>query len=144
MSVSICENYIACMSSNSMLMFKICQVSNKQQSAEGDVVAEEFSFRCESLIYFFLSFKWWCISDSKQDETIDYKQLLKQESLKSKSEHKITVNLPTIVKENSLINKYSPFTFTDKDMSACIRHLEGEVSFYFILFSILQDQENIL
>lgn len=58
MSVSICENYIACMSSNSMLMFKICQVSNKQQSAEGDVVAEEFSFRCESLIYFFLSFKW--------------------------------------------------------------------------------------
>lgn len=31
------------------------------------------------------------------------------------------MNLPSIVKENSLIHKHSPFTFTDKDLKAVIR-----------------------
>ncbi|KAJ8939346.1 hypothetical protein NQ318_005707 [Aromia moschata] len=48
---------------------------------------------------------------------IDYKKLLSEEMLNATKE-KITVNLPSIVKENSLIHKNSPFTFSDKDMLA--------------------------
>lgn len=51
---------------------------------------------------------------------IDYKKLLKDELLNA-SKDKITVNLPTIVKENSIIHKSSPFTFSDKDISGIIR-----------------------
>lgn len=39
----------------------------------------------------------------------------------STTKEKITVNLPTIVKENSMVHKNSPFTFSDKDMVATIR-----------------------
>lgn len=51
---------------------------------------------------------------------IDYKKLLRDEIL-NKTKEKITVNLPTIVKENSIVHKNSPFTFSDKDMVVTIR-----------------------
>lgn len=34
---------------------------------------------------------------------------------------KVTINLPSIVKENSIVHKNSPFTFTDKDLVVTIK-----------------------
>lgn len=52
------------------------------------------------------------------DEPLDYQQLLKNETL---IKEKITVNLPSVLKENSVIHKYSPFTFCDREMGATIK-----------------------
>lgn len=62
--------------------------------------------------------------DAQHNKPIDYKQLLQDET----SKNKITVNLPTIVRENSAIHKYSPFTFSDKDIQASVRATINEVS----------------
>lgn len=57
----------------------------------------------------------------QEDITIDYRELLKKENMNN-TEEKITVNLPSIIKSNSLIHKHSPFTYTDKEMTALIRY----------------------
>jgi hypothetical protein len=54
-----------------------------------------------------------------QDEAIDYKKLVRDESF-GLGRTKLTVHLPSIVRDNSVIHKHSPFTFSDKDMVAKI------------------------
>lgn len=90
--VAFCENYIACINNTTMHMFRIIAKQQKPIS-DSDVLFV--------------------------DETIDYKQLLKDESLNLFKEQ-VTVNLPSVVKGNSVINKYSPFTFCDKEMTATL------------------------
>lgn len=100
--VSFCENYIACMSKGAFYLFRISE-SVKRENSELNLCCEtDFSY-----IY-------------PNNGPIDYKKLLKDELLNA-SKDKITVNLPTIVKENSIIHKSSPFTFSDKDISGIIR-----------------------
>lgn len=90
--VAFCENYIACVNNSTMHMFRVVAKQNSNTGAgEGDLLFV--------------------------DETIDYKQLLRDESLNLFKEQ-MTVNLPSVVKSNSVINKYSPFTFCDKEMTA--------------------------
>lgn len=92
--VAICENYIACINNTTMHMFRIiAKQPNTNPTNENDVLFV--------------------------DETIDYKQLLKDESLHLFKEQ-VTVHLPSVVKGNSVINKYSPFTFCDKEMTAIL------------------------
>lgn len=49
------------------------------------------------------------------NETVDYKEILLENE-------KITINLPSVLKENSVIHKYSPFTFCDREINAIIKN----------------------
>ncbi|XP_018568137.1 uncharacterized protein LOC108908554 [Anoplophora glabripennis] len=101
--VALCENYIACINRDSMHLFKISQFNSRESTNESSTNNDnEFNF-----IY-------------SGSGPIDYKKLLRDEMLNTTKE-KITVNLPTIVKENSMVHKNSPFTFSDKEMVATIR-----------------------
>lgn len=60
------------------------------------------------------------IADDRKDEPIDYKELLKNETL-NVSKEKVTVTLPSVVRENSVVHKYSPFTFCDREPTAAIK-----------------------
>lgn len=81
-------------------------------------------------IFYILSFL-----DSNNSDTIDYKKLLKEEKLRMNKD-KITINLPSIVKENSIVHKNSPFTFTDKNLVVTIKsNASQDVS---VMSSIIQ------
>lgn len=73
-----------------------------------------------------IHFKWICqnyivlFSDSNNSGTIDYKKLMKEERLNI-AKDKITINLPSIVRENSIVHKNSPFTFTDKNLKVTVK-----------------------
>lgn len=70
----------------------------------------------------------------EEDVPIDYKELLKKESTNS-TKDKITVNLPSIIRHNSLIYKHCPFIYIDKDMTATVHHnFNSEVFNYIIEF----------
>ncbi|CAG9770856.1 unnamed protein product [Ceutorhynchus assimilis] len=103
--IQMCENYLAAVGRDTMHMFRILFTNEASETHNGGmkrgVTEQDFSF-----LY------------SNNDEPIDYEQLKKDERNKR---HKITVNLPSIIKENSLIHKHNPFTFTDKDLKAFIR-----------------------
>lgn len=58
--------------------------------------------------------------DNNNPVTIDYKKLVKEERLNI-TKDKITINLPSIIKENSIVHKNSPFTFTDKDIIVSVK-----------------------
>ncbi|XP_066255602.1 uncharacterized protein [Euwallacea similis] len=98
--IQICENYIAVLGRDSMHMFRILTGTESNPALKRGSTVQDFSF-----LY-------------SKDEPIDFKQLKQQEKFKRQ---KLTVNLPSIVKENSLIHKHSPFTFTDKDLQAVIK-----------------------
>ncbi|KAJ8917277.1 hypothetical protein NQ315_002294 [Exocentrus adspersus] len=101
--VEFCENYIACINKDSMHLFKILQSNSKESTNDsGTSNDNEFNF-----IY-------------PGNGPIDYRKLLRDEALNAAKE-KITINLPTIVKENSIVHKNSPFTFTDRDMTAAVK-----------------------
>nr|XP_022901998.1 Hermansky-Pudlak syndrome 3 protein homolog [Onthophagus taurus]XP_022901999.1 Hermansky-Pudlak syndrome 3 protein homolog [Onthophagus taurus]XP_022902000.1 Hermansky-Pudlak syndrome 3 protein homolog [Onthophagus taurus] len=102
--IHIAENYFACSNGDTFHMFKIV---NKQQKEIliANELNSEYSFH---------------YNNQDQDKPINYKQLLKNEALNMGKE-KITVYLPTIMKENSIIHKYCPFTFCDKEIKAAIR-----------------------
>ncbi|CAH2008089.1 unnamed protein product [Acanthoscelides obtectus] len=100
LQILLCENYIACANKDSMHLFKILE-SGKEPADINGTTENEFNF-----IY-------------PNNGPIDYRKLLREEMLHT-TKDKITVNLPTIVKENSIIHKNSPFTFSDKDMIATI------------------------
>ncbi|KAG5889875.1 hypothetical protein JTB14_018922 [Gonioctena quinquepunctata] len=100
--VAFCENYIACMNRDSLYLFKIIESTRKDNGEINNSVENDFNFIHSNNI------------------PIDYKKSIAEEILKSNGE-KITVNLPTIVKENSLIHKNSPFTYSDKDIVATIK-----------------------
>ncbi|KAJ8953684.1 hypothetical protein NQ314_007292 [Rhamnusium bicolor] len=103
LQVAMSENYIACINKDSMHLFKVSQSTSRESVNELNASGEnDFNF-----IY-------------SSNGPIDYKQLLIEEALNTNRE-KITVNLPSIVKENSMIHKNSPFTVSDKDMIATIR-----------------------
>ncbi|KAF5284703.1 hypothetical protein FQR65_LT13439 [Abscondita terminalis] len=102
LKVMMCENYVVCLNKDNVHMFKILSKQNQPEKTKD-------SERCD------INFK-----IPREDVTIDYKDLLRKERM-SRKEDRITVNLPSIVKCNSLIHKHSPFTFTDKDMNAHIR-----------------------
>lgn len=51
---------------------------------------------------------------------INYKKLVNDEILHPNKE-RITVNLPSILKDNSVIHKNNPFTFCDKDIVAVVK-----------------------
>ncbi|XP_060533460.1 uncharacterized protein LOC132706255 isoform X2 [Cylas formicarius] len=99
--ICICENYVAVVAKDAMHMFKIVASTVAESYCENSV---------DSNINFLLS----------NYKPIDYRQLVRDEAMNVKKE-KITVNLPTIVKENSLIHKHSPFTFSDKDLVAVLK-----------------------
>ncbi|KAB0791054.1 hypothetical protein PPYR_02854 [Photinus pyralis] len=102
LKITLCENYIACLNRNNIHMFKVIwKLSAPERSKEPD--------KCD------INFK-----VPKDNVTIDYKELLRRERI-NKKEEKITVNLPSIVKSNSLIHKHSPFTFIDKEMNALVK-----------------------
>lgn len=110
-------------------MFKVVPLSNREIDNDCDNFADsDFAFKCKT---FFVNglfvFDVIIILDVCNDETIDYKQLLKEESLKTNPKDRISINLPSVIKENSLIHKYSPFTFSDKDIKAFIKSAAGEV-----------------
>lgn len=106
-----------------MHMFRILvgddTAEQSEMKREGTV--QDFSFLCE---FFVLKnpvkFDFFFVSEDSKDEPIDLTiKTLKQEEKKKR--HKITVNLPSIVRENSLIHKHSPFTFIDKDLKAALK-----------------------
>ncbi|CAG9861597.1 unnamed protein product [Phyllotreta striolata] len=99
--VSFCENYIACMSKDAFHLFKIENVKKECNDLHA-CTESDFNY-----LY-------------SNNGPIDYKKILKEEML-NVSKDKITVNLPSIVKENSIIHKSSPFTFSDGDISAIIK-----------------------
>ncbi|KAK4878889.1 hypothetical protein RN001_011395 [Aquatica leii] len=114
LKVMICENYIVCLNKDNVHMFKIVWKQNVSEKTKD-------SERCD------INF-----NIPREDVTIDYKDLLKKERM-SRKEDRITVNLPSIVKSNSLIHKHSPFTFTDKEMNAHMKFnypLEDKASTY--------------
>ncbi|CAG9815124.1 unnamed protein product [Phaedon cochleariae] len=100
--VSFCENYIACMNKESVLLFKISEVSRKDNNDFNSSGELDFTFL------------------NANNGPIDYKKILREEMLNN-SKDKFIVNLPSIVKANSLIHKNNPFTFSDRDMVANIR-----------------------
>ncbi|CAG9830670.1 unnamed protein product [Diabrotica balteata] len=100
--VAFCENYIACMSKDTFHLFKVYEAVKREASDLNLSGQNDFTF-----VY------------GNNSGPVDYKKLLREEMLSNKE--KVTVNLPTIVKENSIIHKSSPFTFSDRDISATIR-----------------------
>lgn len=111
-------------------MFKIVQSSNRETDNECDNFQDsDFAFKCKMFIFFNSGICYLILNivDVCNDETVDYKQLLKEECLKTNPKDRITINLPSIIKENSLIHKYSPFTFSDKDIKAFIKSTASEV-----------------
>nr|XP_023016560.1 uncharacterized protein LOC111505899 [Leptinotarsa decemlineata] len=100
--IAFCENYIACMNKDTLHFFKIIEHQGQDNEELNSSNETEFNF-IHSI-----------------DGPIDYKKILTEEKLNS-SRDKVTVNLPTIVKENSLIHKSSPFTYSDKDVKSTIR-----------------------
>ncbi|XP_050299811.1 uncharacterized protein LOC126738492 [Anthonomus grandis grandis] len=100
--IQMCENYIVAMGLDTTHMFRILYSTEEDENAGLNRANTEQDF---SFLY-------------ASDEPIDFKQLKKEERNKR---DKITVNLPSIIKENSLIHKHSPFTFTDKDLKAIIK-----------------------
>ncbi|XP_025834263.1 Hermansky-Pudlak syndrome 3 protein isoform X2 [Agrilus planipennis] len=100
--IAICENYIAYISRQSVHMFKIVSNDSTDNEDQNDALACGFGLNC---------------LDSSV--TVDYKKLLEKES-STKSRDRITINLPSILKSNSLIHKNNPFTYTDRDMGVNI------------------------
>lgn len=109
--IAFAENYIACASNSTMHMFRIVtKAANSTQQVvdiNGDFVFAD-------------------------DDTLDYKQLLKNETL---YKEKITVNLASVLKENSVIHKYSPFTFCEREMGAVMK---GEDSAPYCIENLIQ------
>lgn len=107
-----------------MHMFRILVGDDTEGQSEmkREGTVQDFSFLCEfccfkkpGQVWFFF-----VVSEDSKDEPIDLTiKTLKQEEKKKR--HKITVNLPSIVRENSLIHKHSPFTFIDKDLKAALK-----------------------
>lgn len=106
--IAFTENYIACASNSTMHMFRIVAKTATTQQLE---TSGDFVFA---------------------DETLDYKQLLRNEMV---LKEKITVNLPSVLKENSVIHKYSPFTFCEREMSAVMK---GEDSAPYCIENLIQ------
>ncbi|RZC40531.1 Hermansky-Pudlak syndrome 3 protein -like protein [Asbolus verrucosus] len=100
LQMAVCENYIACMSRDSMYMFKLNHANrdNNELSSSGE---HDFNF------------------GYSQDEPIDYKKIVRDEIF-NVGRTKLTVHLPSVVRDNSVVHKHSPFTFSDKDMVAKI------------------------
>ncbi|XP_064214386.1 BLOC-2 complex member HPS3 isoform X2 [Tribolium castaneum] len=95
--MALCENYIACMNRDNMYLFKLVD-----EGGEGVTTGEhDFNF------------------GHGNDEPIDFAKLINDETFGS-TKTKLTVHLPSIVRENSIIHKHSPFTFTDREMAAKI------------------------
>ncbi|XP_076256729.1 uncharacterized protein LOC143194058 [Rhynchophorus ferrugineus] len=113
--IQMCENYIAAVGRDTLHVFRVLTTNDVIENNSGlnrRNTENDFTF-----LY-------------SNDETIDFKQLKMEEKTKK---HKITVNLPSIVKENSLVHKHSPFTFTDKDLNAVIKSsssLENKIQGY--------------
>ncbi|KAK9874409.1 hypothetical protein WA026_002756 [Henosepilachna vigintioctopunctata] len=100
--IEMYENYIAAMNKNSMQLIKIYKNFGKEK---------RYKMKKNSSTEVPLHYN--------NPSPIDYEQLLKEEmSINNKG--KLTINLASIVKENSLVHKHSPFTFYDKDMIANI------------------------
>ncbi|XP_044762835.1 uncharacterized protein LOC123319874 isoform X2 [Coccinella septempunctata] len=95
--IEMCENYIAAMNRDNMHLFKIYKKSSKDSNSKKN--SAEFPQR-------------------GPDDTIDFAKLLREEM--NEGSEKITIHLPSIVRENSLIHKQNPFTFWDKEMKATI------------------------
>ncbi|CAH0548559.1 unnamed protein product [Brassicogethes aeneus] len=99
--VNFCENYISCMSKDTFYLCRIFNSTQKDANNEQNIHENDFIKYC-------------------QDGPIDYKKLVKDELIQNIKE-KITVNLPSILKDNSLIHKNNPFTFSDKEITASIK-----------------------
>ncbi|XP_044260158.1 Hermansky-Pudlak syndrome 3 protein homolog [Tribolium madens] len=95
--MAVCENYIACMNSDNMYLFKL----DDEGGEVGATGEQSFNFAYSN------------------DDPIDFAKLIRDETFGS-TKTKLTVHLPSIVRENSIIHKHSPFTFTDKEMTAKI------------------------
>lgn len=51
---------------------------------------------------------------------------------------KITINLPSIVKQNGIVHKNSPFTFTEKDLLVTVKlNPSVEVSLKTLIYTLL-------
>ncbi|KAL3270567.1 hypothetical protein HHI36_021104 [Cryptolaemus montrouzieri] len=99
--IEMCENYIGAMSKENMQLFKLYKKCGKESAVNVKKSGcLDFSFQSQS-------------------DTIDYEQLLKDE-ISNSGKERVTVNLASIVRENSLIYKHSPFTFCDKEMRATV------------------------
>ncbi|KAL1501585.1 hypothetical protein ABEB36_006883 [Hypothenemus hampei] len=113
--IQFSENYIAALGKDTMHMFRVLNVNECSETQSGmkrGNTEQNFSY-----LY-------------SNDEPIDFQQLKVEERHKRQ---KVTVNLPSIAKENSLIHKHSPFTFTEKDLKAIIKSnssLEDKTHFY--------------
>ncbi|XP_030747037.1 uncharacterized protein LOC115875658 [Sitophilus oryzae] len=121
--IQICENYIAAVGHDTLHVFRIL---NSDNSTENSAVLNRRN--TENDFTFLYS----------KEEVIDFKQLKSEEKNKK---HKITVNLPSILKENSLVHKHSPFTFTDKDLNAILRPsslLENKINQNYELQDLIQ------
>ncbi|XP_063922297.1 uncharacterized protein LOC135136807 [Zophobas morio] len=119
--MAVCENYVACMSRDSMYMFKLV-VGSKDGGGEMSHSGEhDFNF------------------GYSHDEPLDYKKLVRDEAF-GVSKTKLTVHLPTIIRDNSIIHKHSPFTFTDKEMTAKIHsNLGGDIKiFNYVIKNLIQ------
>ncbi|XP_017770886.1 PREDICTED: Hermansky-Pudlak syndrome 3 protein homolog isoform X2 [Nicrophorus vespilloides] len=93
--MAIAENYVACLNDNSMLLFRI--VSGGGKEVEAVEMNNSTAFKYD-------------------DGPIDYKKLLRDESLNLTKD--FTVNLPSIMRENSAVHRHSPFTYCDRELKA--------------------------
>lgn len=108
--IEMCENYIAAMNKDNMHLFKLCKRSSRDSSSKK--TKSEFPQR-------------------GPDDAIDFTKLLREEM--NEGYEKINIQLPSVVRENSLIHKQNPFTFWDKEMQATISSnspLENTVNQY--------------
>lgn len=96
-TIEMCENYVACTNKDSFHLFRIDDAAKDNT----EPTSNDYEFQYS------------------QQQTVDYKRLVREETMQNKD--KITINLPTIMRENSIIHKNNPFTFSDKDMIAIIK-----------------------
>lgn len=60
----------------------------------------------------------------KDDEAINYGELLRREKEITNPDDRLTINLPSIVKSNSIVHRNNQFTVVDKDMIATAKSLK--------------------
>uniref|UniRef100_A0AAR5Q491 CNH domain-containing protein n=1 Tax=Dendroctonus ponderosae TaxID=77166 RepID=A0AAR5Q491_DENPD len=107
--IQMCENYVAAIGSDTMHLFRVLSSDKTIEGAASVGMKRGNTEQDFSFLY-------------SHENPIDFAQLKKDEKQKRQ---KVTVNLPSIAKENSLIHKHSPFTFTDKDLRAAIKPINS-------------------
>lgn len=78
-------------------------------------------FTLNDLLGTFFNYKYFLLHEDgkNEDKPLNYKELLEEEEMFGFKT--ITVNLPSIVKENSVIHKHCPYTCCDSDMIVNIK-----------------------